>query len=167
VLLFTLGLGRSPSFVSGVVFPLVAVGMAASAPISGKLADRWGPVQLLKVAVPVYGAGLLLPGFSQAAWVLACVPVVAAAAATVMVVPFAALMRVMPDDDHGAVAGVFTLSRGAGTMLGPLLAGGAISLLRGPLSATRGFAAMWFVIGAATLATWPLLQRLRLDRGTG
>lgn len=161
VLFFTLGLGRSPSFVSGVVFPLVALGMAASAPISGKLADRWGPVRLLQVAVPVYGGGLLLPGFSQASWVLGCVPVVAAAAATTMVVPFAALMRFMPEKDHGAVSGVFTLSRGAGTLLGPLLAGAAISLLRGPLSSTHGYAAMWFVIGAATLATIPILIRIR------
>lgn len=164
VLFFTLGLGRDPSFVSGVVFPLVALGMAASAPISGKLADRWGPVRLLKVAVPVYGGGMLLPGFSHAPWVLGCVPIVAAAAATVMVVPFAALMRTMPADDHGAVTGVFTLSRGAGTMLGPLLAGAAILLLRGPLSSTHGYAAMWFVIGAATLASWPILGRMSLDR---
>lgn len=164
VLFFTLGLGRSPSFVSGVVFPLVALGMAASAPIAGKLADRWGAVRLLKIAVPVYGCGLLLPGVSQAAWVLGCVPVVAAAAATVMVVPFAALMKAMPEEDHGAVTGVFTLSRGAGTLLGPLLAGAAISLLRGPLSATHGYAAMWFVIGVSTLASWPILACLRLDQ---
>lgn len=164
VLFFTLGLGRSPSFVSGVVFPLVALGMAASAPIAGKVADRWGPIQLLRVAVPVYGIGLLLPGISQAAWVLAAVPIVAAAAATVMVVPYAALMRVMPEEDHGSIAGVFTLSRGAGTMLGPLLAGAAISLLRGPLSSTHGYAAMWFVIGVATLVTWPILGRIELSR---
>lgn len=160
VLFFTVGLGRTPSFVSAVVFPLVALGMAASAPISGKLADRFGHVRVLRVAVPVYGVGLLLPGITHASWVLGVVPVVAAAAATVMVVPFAALMRLMPDHDHGAISGVFTLSRGFGTLLGPVLAGAAILLLRTPLSGTRGYAAMWFVIGVSTLCTFPVLLRL-------
>lgn len=167
VLFFVIGLGRSASFVSGVIFPLVALGMAASAPVSGKLADRWGPVRLLQVVVPIGGLGLLLPAFSQAPWVLGCVPVVSAATTTVMVVPFAALMRAMPDDDHGAVSGVFTLSRGAGTMLGPLLAGGAIALLRAPMAHTHGYAGMWFVIGASMLASWPLLGRLRRTIDSG
>jgi MFS family permease len=165
VLFFTLGLQRSPSFVSGVIFPLVALGLAASAPISGKLADRWGHVRLLKVAVPVYGVGLLLPAFWQSAWVMAVVPIVSAAAAIVMVVPFAALMTLMPDADHGAVSGVFTLSRGLGTMLGPVLAGAAIMLLRGMFTATEGYAAMWLVIGASTLATWPVLTRMTRHPG--
>ncbi|HET7309865.1 MAG TPA: MFS transporter [Mycobacteriales bacterium] len=158
VLFFTIGLGRSPSFVSAVIFPLVAVGMGASAPITGKLADHFGHLRVLRLAVPVYGCGLLLAGFTHATWVLFAVPVVAAAAATVMVVPFATLMRLMPDRDHGAISGVFTLSRGLGTLLGPVLAGAAILLLRSPLSSTHGYAAMWFVIGAATLASWPLLR---------
>jgi MFS family permease len=78
-----------------------------------------------------------------------------------MIVPFAALMRLMPDHDHGAISGVFTLSRGLGTLLGPVLAGAAILLLQSPLQSTHGYAAMWFVIGAATLCSWPMLTRLR------
>ncbi|HEU5033500.1 MAG TPA: MFS transporter [Mycobacteriales bacterium] len=164
VLFFTIGLGRRPSFVSGVVFPLVALGMALSAPLTGKVADRWGHIKVLRLAVPIYGLGLLLPGIWQNAWVLGMVPIVAACAATVMIVPFAALMRLMPDADHGATSGLFTLSRGLGSMLGPLLAGGAIMALRGPLSATHGFAAMWFVIGGSTLASWPVLTRIGSGR---
>lgn len=164
VLFFTLGLGRSPSFTSAVIFPLVALGMAGSAPVTGKLADRYGHIRLLKIAIPIYGGGLLVPGITHDSWVLGIVPVVAAAAATTMIVPFAALMRVMPDHDHGAIAGVFTLSRGLGTLLGPMLAGAAIFLLRSRFASTHGYAAMWFVIGAATLCTWPVLARLRDDR---
>lgn len=164
VLFFTLGLGRQPSFVSGVIFPLVALGLALSAPVTGKFADRYGHVRLLRIAVPIYGLGLLLPGIWRQPWVVALVPIVSAAAATVMILPFAALMRLMPDADHGAISGLFTFSRGVGCLLGPLAAGGAIMALRGPMASTHGYGAMWFVIGGATLVTFPILGRFGRHR---
>ncbi len=42
----------------------------------------------------------------------------------------------------------YSLSRGIGTVLGPALAGAAVELLRGPLSSTRGYAAIWGVAEA-------------------
>jgi hypothetical protein len=39
----------------------------------------------------------------------------------------------------------------------------AISLGRGPLEGTQGYAAMWAVCAVATLASIPLVRRLRDD----
>jgi hypothetical protein len=67
----------------------------------------------------------------------------------------------MPDGEHGALTGFYSLSRGIGISLGPLLAGGAIELLRGPLASTSGFAAMWGVCAVAIFLSVPLLGRVR------
>jgi hypothetical protein len=49
----------------------------------------------------------------------------------------------MPEDEHGALTGFYSLSRGVGITVGPVLAGGLIWLTRdGPFSATQGFQAM-------------------------
>ncbi len=163
VLFFTVGLGRPSSFVAAVIFPLVAVGVAIAAPLSGWLADRFGHVRLLTGSLVVYGACMAIPGFLQATWVAGLIPVVAAGAATVMTLPLSMLMRLLPEERHGAASGLFGISRGVGGTLGPLVAGGAIVLMRPVLGATHGYAAMWFVCSAALLASIVFLHRLAGD----
>ena len=87
VLFFTAGLGRSSSFVSTVIFSLVAVGIAVAAPLSGWAADRFGHVRLLGAALVVYGVLMAVPGITQQTWVVTLIPPVAAGAATVMTLP--------------------------------------------------------------------------------
>ena len=77
-----------------------------------------------------------------------------------MTLPYAILMPLMPDDAHGAITGFYSLSRGLGVMLGPLLAGATIQLAGGAFPSTHGYAAMWIVTSAAVLASIPLLGRL-------
>lgn len=169
VLFFVVGLSRSAAFVSGLIFPLAAVGFVA-APLSGKLADRYGHRPVLTVALVVYGTGLLLPAFVHAAWLLALIPVVAAGAATVMTLPYAVLMRLLGDDEqaHGAASGLFGLSRGVGSLLGPLVVGAAIELTAGNLfTATRGYGVLWVLIGAAVLASLPVLRRVPATASDG
>jgi hypothetical protein len=71
----------------------------------------------------------------------------------------------MPEGRHGALSGLYSLSRGVGTALGPLFAGIAIAVLRGPLDGTQGYAAMWPVCAAAILASIPLVARMRSSAG--
>jgi MFS family permease len=81
----------------------------------------------------------------------------------VMTLPYAILQPLMPDDHHGALTGFYSVSRGIGAALSPLLAGVAIQVLAQPFSSTEGYAAMWLVCGAAVLVSlWPL-RRLRRD----
>jgi len=158
VLFFTVGLGRTTQF-SSLVLTGVVVAAVAAAPLAGTLADRWGRVRVLHVALWLYGLGLLLPAITQSPFVLVAVPIVALAAATVMTLPFSLLMGLLPPGEHGLGAGLFGLSRGVGLLLGPLLAGLAIELLEPVFTSTRGYAAVFVIAGAAILASIPMLGR--------
>jgi MFS family permease len=94
------------------------------------------------------------------------IPLVAFGGGIIMTLPYALLMPMMPQGRHGALSGFYSLSRGLGTALGPLIAGVAIALLREPLGATKGYAAMWLVCSVAILASIPLVSRLRDEPDT-
>ena len=163
VLFFTVGMDRSTTFVATVIFPLVALGIGVAAPTAGWIADRWGHMKLLTVALLVYGVGMALPAIFQQPWVIALIPVVAAGAAAVMTLPFSVLMRLIPEDNHGAASGLFGFSRGVGATLGPLVTGAAILALNPVMDGTHGYAAMWLVCSVALLGSIPLLWALRHD----
>jgi MFS family permease len=161
VLYITRGLGLSMQLASLAIGAGAIVILAAS-PVSGKLADRLGRARVMRVALWVYGLGLLVPVLTTTpALVAAAVPLVAFGGGVIMTLPYALLMPLMPDGHHGALSGFYSLSRGVGTALGPLLAGVAISVARGPLASSQGYAAMWAVCAVAILASIPLLRELR------
>jgi MFS family permease len=162
LLFFTVGLGRSASFAS-LVLAIVAVVALIAAPLAGTLADRMDPMRLVRAAVLVYGIGAFAPMLTQAPPVIAAVPIVGFAAAIVMTLPYSLVMGVLPDDHHGAAAGLFGLSRGVGLLLGPLLGGLAVTLLDGVLTGTRGYAAIFGVAGVALLTSLLLLPRRALE----
>lgn len=162
VLYITVGLGRSRQ-TAALVVGGVALVVLVAAPVAGRLADRHGGEVVLRRALPLYGLGLIaLPLVADRLWaVLPLIPVIAFGGGVIMTLPYAVLMSRMPRGRHGAVTGLYSLSRGVGTALGPLLAGAAISLLREPLAATEGYAAMWPVCGAAVLLSIPLVRGVR------
>lgn len=162
VIFFTQGLNRSTHFVSGVIFPVAAIGIMAMAPFGAKLADKFGYIKTLVVASLIYGLGSLVAGFTQSYWVILIVPVVAAAATFIMIMPYAAMMKMLGGDRHGAASGLFGLSRGIGSFLGPLLAGVAITVGKPLLPSTHGYAALWLAVSAFILAGLPFLLRVRL-----
>jgi MFS family permease len=104
--------------------------------------------------------GLALPALSSSPVVLAAaLPILAVMGGAALVLPYALLTRLMPEESHGAGAALFDVSNGAGTLLGPVIAGASIDLL-GPLFAsTKGYAAMWPPISAATLLSVAVLSR--------
>ena len=162
VLFLTEGLGKSEGFAS-LMLGIVVVASLVAAPLSGWLGDRFGTRRVLVVSLVLYGTGLLLPAFTQSLLVLPLVLVGAVAAVTVMTLPFALLMQLLPPRDHGAGAALFGVSRGLGLLLGPAVAGAAITLLDGVFDDTRGYGAIFVVASACVLATLPMLPRLRSD----
>jgi MFS family permease len=161
VLYVTEGLHRSLSSAS-LIIGGVAVIVLFGAIASGKLGDRYGTMRTMRVGLCVYGAALVVPMLTQTPAVLAPLAVlIAFGGGLVMTLPYAILIPLMPEDSHGILTGFYSLSRGLGVMLGPLLAGVAIQVLRGPFSSTHGFAAMWIVTSASILASVPVLSRLR------
>lgn len=161
VLFLTVGLGKSIT-TAALIIGAVAVVILISAPISGQLADRLGRLRILNVALWAYGLGLFVPLLTQTPYlILPVIPAIAFGGAVVMSLPYAVLIPLMPARSHGALTGFYSLSRGIGTMLGPVLAGAAVQLLRTPLSSTHGYAAIFGVAGAAVLLSLYFLRRLR------
>ncbi len=164
ILYITDGLGYSV-FAAAAIVGAVALVVLIAAPVSGRMADRMGSASVMRYALPVYGAGLLVPLFVRTPWVLGPVlPVIAFGGGVIMTLPYAMLMPLMPKGEHGALTGFYSLSRGIGVMLGPLLAGVAVSALKGTLTHTHGYAAMWLVCSAAILASIPLVKHVDEDR---
>jgi len=133
--------------------------------VGGKLADRFGHLRLIRVALWVYGLGLLVPLFWHEPWALAIVPPVAFAAGIVMTLPFSLMMGMMPPESHGAAAGLYGFSRGVGVLLGPVIAGVAIELLRPLLESTEGYAAMFAVASAGIMLSIPVLGVVARESG--
>jgi MFS family permease len=160
-LYITVGLGESSAASAGIVGGVALLALPAAV-VSGKLADHYGRLRAMAWVLPVYGVGLLVPAFTQSIAILVPVMLIAGfGGGLVMTLPYALLQPLMPHGRHGALTGFYSLSRGIGTALGPLLAGVAIQTLGGPFSATDGYGAMWLVCGGAILLSLPALARLR------
>jgi MFS family permease len=165
VLYVTKGLGFS-RVTASLMIGGVALVVLAAALASGKLADRFGHLRVLRSALPVYGLGLLVPFlFSAPALVAISIPFVAIGGGVIMALPYAILMQFMPEEEHGSLTGYYSFSRGLGTWLGPLLGGVAITAAAGVFSATHGYQAVWGVCAAAVLAS--LLPLRGLSRASG
>jgi MFS family permease len=164
VLYVTRGLGRSLSAAS-LIIGAVAVIILAGAIASGKLADRFGRVRVMTYGLALYGSALAVLIFTHATPVLiALAPVVAFGGGLTMTLPYAILIPLMPPRGHGMLTGFYSLSRGLGVMLGPLLAGVAIDLLGSTFASTHGYGAMWIVSAGAILVSIPVLVGLGRHR---
>jgi MFS family permease len=159
ILFITVGLGRTTEMASGIL-AVAGVGVVAGALIAGKLADRIGHRRIVIAALAVYGLAALGPTITQSPWLLVVVVLAACAAGIVMALPYSMLMAMMPSSEHGVVSGTYEFSRGAGVMLGPLLAGTAVALLAPLFPLTKGYPAIFFVVSAAILASIPLIWRI-------
>ncbi|HET9102469.1 MAG TPA: MFS transporter [Solirubrobacteraceae bacterium] len=162
ILYVTVGLGYSlstGSLLVGGVALVILIGAAGA----GKAADRYGRLRILQHALVAYGAGFLVLVFTtNRALIAVAIPFIAVGGGTVMTLAYAVLMPMMPEDEHGALTGFYSLSRGIGIVTGPVLAGLLISLTQhGPFSATQGFQSIWLVCAAAALGSWPLVRRMR------
>ena len=150
VLYITVGLGHSSGAASAAL-ALVAVSVMAGAITAGTAGDRLSQPRLMRWAAWVYAFALLPPLFIQSSLLVAAIVPAAVAAGAIMALPYAQLMGMLDEENHGLASGMFGLSRGAGSLLGPVVAGIAVTLLKGPLASTQGYAA---VFGVASVAAF-------------
>ena len=163
ILWITLGLGLTLSQASGVL-AAAALCILAGAAAAGKLADRFGRARVMQFAAVGFGAPMVVPFLSQeAALIVPVLPLIAVSGGIVMALPYALLVPMMPESQHGLLSGFYSLSRGLGLMAGPLVAGVAIETMQalGAPFGAQGFSAMWLAAGGLVLATVPLSRRLR------
>ena len=162
VLYVTEGLGHSTGVASAVI-GVVAVSYVVGAPVASALERRFGIIAVMTWTGVLYGVGLTagcLPTSLGPELVL--LPFVALAGSVLLTLPQALAFLVAPAGAEGVAAGLVDVSRGLGIVLGPLLVGWAVRFSGGLFSATHGYAALWPVIGVATLLAVPLLRRLEV-----
>ena len=166
IVLFVIkGLGESMTMASAVI-GVVDASYVVAAPLSGRLADRLGVLRVMRVAIWVYGAGLLFAAtLDSVRPMLVALPVVALAGAVVMTLPYGMLMKLTPPGSEGAVSGLFNVSRALGVILGPIVVGAAIDLLAPLFASTNGYGAMWVAIGVPIVASLALLPALAPQMG--
>jgi MFS family permease len=159
VLFFTVGLDRSLHFTT-LVLATVAVAAILAAPTSGWAGDRFGHRRVMEVALWVFAIGLLLPFATLSNWAFPGIAITAFAAVVVMTLPYSTLMDLMPEDEHGAAAGLFGFSRGLGTLLGPLVTGVVVETLQavGLFQRTEGYIALFAVASAGLFLSLPFLR---------
>jgi MFS family permease len=165
ILYLTVGLGYQLS-TSSLLIGGVALVILVGAGVAGKLGDRFGRVRVVAIALVFYGLGFIVPALTTSkALIGAAMPFIALGGGAVMTMAYAILMPLMPEDEHGLLTGFYSVSRGLGIVMGPILAGLAISLTsNGPFSATHGFQAMWIVCSAASLLSLLFVRQLRQQR---
>jgi MFS family permease len=161
VLYLTLGLGyslQSASLIIGAVAVVILIGAAGA----GKLGDLLGRERVTMIASLIYGVGFLVPALTTSRPALvAAVPFIALGGGAVMTLAYALLMPLMPEDEHGLLTGFYSLSRGLGIVVGPILAGLLVDLTaHGPFAGTQGFQAIWIVCAAGALGSIPLVRTL-------
>jgi MFS family permease len=143
---------------SSLVIGAAAVVVLAGALVSGELGDRIGRTSVMRMSLIAYGCGLIVPFATTAPWLVAlATPVVAFGGGVTMSLPYALLMPMMPRGAHGTLTGFYSLSRGLGVSLGPLLGGVAIQIAGGD------YRAVWFVCAAAIFGSLFVMAPLRDD----
>ena len=163
VLWVTAGLGLSLVASAGVI-GAAGVFVLAGAAMAGRLAERFGTRRVVRATAVTYGAPMIVPLLSDdTALLLLMIPVISASAGIMMALPYAMLIPMMPTAGHGLLTGVYSMSRGVGIVLGPLLAGAAIQAQQalGAPFGTVGYSALWLVAGLLLLASVPLLGDVR------
>ena len=162
VLYLTIGLHyklTSASLMIGGVALVILLG----AGVTGKAGDKWGKIRVVKLLLWAYGLGFAVLIFTtNRPLIAAAMPFIAIGGGAVMTMAYAILMPLMPEDEHGALTGFYSLSRGVGITLGPILAGVLIALTSsGPFTGTQGFQAMWIVCAGAALTSIFFVRRLQ------
>jgi len=160
-LVVTVGLGEELS-VSTLVLAAVAAGYVVAALIAGPIGDRFGLARVITLCSVVYGTGLLCGGLATKwhAWYLVPIFVVAVFGGSVMTLAWGLLFKLMPAADRGAISGLATTTKGIGLIVGPLLAGALIDVLRPYLDSTEGYQVLWPVLGLPILLVIPLVASL-------
>jgi MFS family permease len=161
VLYLTIGLHyklTTASLFIGAVALVILIG----AGVTGKAGDKWGRIRVVRLTLWGYGLGFVVLIFTTSRPLLiAAMPFIAIGGGAVMTMAYAILMPLMPEDEHGALTGFYSLSRGVGITLGPILAGILIAVTGSSLfKGTQGFQAMWIVCAGAALTSILFLRKL-------
>jgi len=146
---FTDSLGASFNMSTVILIEVGAVYLIAGL-VSGYLADRFGRLSIMRIGIMVYLGGSIVAMFlSDYRWAFVALPFFGLGGAIVMTLPYAILMKLMPEDQVGGFTAMFSMVRGAALIFAPMVAGVAIDVVKKYLAGTeywgRQYAAIWGV----------------------
>jgi MFS family permease len=131
---------------------------------SGWLADRWGRKQVMWFGLWIYMVGCLA-GFFVRELGLAMILLVlfGLGGSTVLTLPYAILMRIMPKERVGQFTGLFTMTRGLAALTGPIIMGLAIDAAAPFIPDTGGYVIMWPLSGVALGISMLVFRRIKVE----
>jgi len=136
----------------GVVY--IVAGMSG-----GFLADRFGRERILWTGLWIYLVGCSIGFFVRDLHLsLVLLPIFGLGGSLVLTLPYAVMMPLMPRDRIGQFTGLFSVSRGAATVVAPVVFGAVIDAATAVLGQVDGYAMIWPLAAVAVLMSLLLFR---------
>lgn len=141
-----------PAGRAGLVLTLLPVALGMTAPVAGRLADRFGPRVVTATGLGLAGAGLAGVAVARPELGLFAVLLVGIGVGLGLFTPAnnTAVLATVPACDSGAAAGILNMTRGLGTALG--IAAGTLVFAAGGLVGVGWFLAALCALGTGLTA---------------
>ena len=125
----------------------------------GFLADRFGRERILWTGLWIYLVGCSIGFFVRSLHVsLVLLPIFGLGGSLVLTLPYAVMMPLMPRDRIGQFTGLFSVSRGAATVVAPVVFGACIDAATAVVGKTDGYAMIWPLAAVAILISLLLFR---------
>jgi Na+/melibiose symporter-like transporter len=135
--------------------------------LGGFLADRYGRERILWVGLWTYLLGCSIGFFVRDLTLgLVLLPIFGLGGSVVLTLPYAVMMPMMPRDRLGQFTGLFSVSRGAATLLAPIVFGAAIDAASAVMGKDPGYAIIWPLAAAAIVASLFLFRAVTRSKKT-
>lgn len=120
----------------------------------GFLADRLGRERILWTGLWIYLVGCSIGFFVRdIRLALVLLPIFGLGGSLALTLPYAVMMPLMPRDRIGQFTGLFSVSRGAATVVAPVIFGAGIDAASAIAGKTEGYATIWPMAAAAILVS--------------
>ena len=153
MLYFLYVLGTS-TMMGATLLGLVGIVYIVAGLSGGFLADRYGRERILWTGLWIYLVGCSIGFFVRDLRLgLVLLPIFGLGGSLVLTLPYTVMMTLMPRDRIGQFTGLFSVSRGAATVIAPVIFGAGIDAATAMMGQVRGYAIIWPLAAAAIVVS--------------